>query len=214
MVVVRVMEYKVVRSKRKTLGIQLKDGQIIVRAPYGVSERIINDIVIQKEDWINKRINSIKEYGFLLEDRSTILVKGELLEITLGEYNSILVEGNKLCLPNDITVERLEKWFRVQAEKVIIKRFKLLSTEYHFKNVRLSNARTRYGSCNNKGNLNLAWRLIFCPEYVIDYVIIHELEHLNHLNHSKFFWSAVEKKMPNYKMAKKWLKENNVMSLF
>lgn len=192
----------------------MKNGEIIVRAPYGVSERIISDIVMQKKNWIEKKIDSIKEYGFSLENGSTILFKGDLLEITLDKINSIQVANGKLFLPEDITVERLEKWLRVQAEKFVLKRFRALNEGYTFKNVRLSNARTRYGSCNNKGNLNLAWRLIFCPEFVVDYVIVHELTHLNHLDHSRFFWNAVEQKMPDYKTAKKWLKENNVMSLF
>jgi len=209
------MKYEIVFSKRKTLGLQVnRDGGVIVRAPYGVSRKLIDQIVSEKEDWIHNKLETIKQHGFSFSEGDLILYLGDKYIIKFVNSDQIELKGDSIYVPNGLDVDRFMNWFEFKADKVLKKRFKVMSDGYDVKNMRLSNARTRYGSCNSKGNINLSWRLIFCPEFVIDYVIIHELEHLNHMNHSKFFWNAVEKKMPNYKEAKKWLKENNVMSLF
>jgi len=74
--------------------------------------------------------------------------------------------------------------------------------------VRIKEQRTLWGSCSSRNNINLNFLLIMAPLKVIDYVIIHELVHTIHKNHSANFWNAVEAIMPNYKEAKHWLKEN------
>jgi len=76
------------------------------------------------------------------------------------------------------------------------------------KNIRFKNTSSRWGSCSNTGNLNFSTRLLFAPQEVIDYVIIHELAHLVELNHSDRFWALVEKAMPDYEEKEKWLKKN------
>ena len=77
-----------------------------------------------------------------------------------------------------------------------------------FNAIKITSAKTRWGSCTSKKNLNFSYRLILCPEKVIDYVISHELAHLTHMNHSKDFWWEVERIMPDYKEHKKWLRDN------
>ena len=74
--------------------------------------------------------------------------------------------------------------------------------------MKIRSYRARWGSCNEKGDISLNWKLIMLPESVIDYVLIHELVHVLRHDHSKLFWNLVEKKCPNYKEEKKWLKEN------
>lgn len=68
--------------------------------------------------------------------------------------------------------------------------------------------KTRWGSCSSKGNLNFNWRLIFAPEYVLDYVVVHELAHRKEMNHSKAFYAVIESVLPDYQTAKKWLKDH------
>ncbi len=209
------MEYKIVYSKRKSLGIQIsRSGEVIVRAPRGVKVEFIDSVIKQKEDWIKSKLESVNQYGFSFSEGDTVLYLGEKYSIHFTDSNKIEVKDNLLLVPNGLDIENLKNWYKFKAEKLIIARFKELAKDYDYKNIRLSNAKTRYGSCNSKGNINLSWRLIFTPTFVIDYVILHELEHLNHMNHSKQFWNSVEQILPDYKLAKKWLKENNVMSLF
>ena len=78
-----------------------------------------------------------------------------------------------------------------------------------FNRITLREQKTRWGSCSGKGNLSFNLKLIMAPRYVLDYVVVHELCHLIHMNHSKSFWNEVESFMPNYKMAEVWLKLNS-----
>ena len=68
--------------------------------------------------------------------------------------------------------------------------------------------KTRWGSCSSKGNLNFNWRLIFAPEEVVDYIVVHELAHRKEMNHSRAFYNVVASVLPDYKVQEKWLKEN------
>ncbi|SCZ80631.1 M48 family metallopeptidase [Acidaminobacter hydrogenoformans] len=76
------------------------------------------------------------------------------------------------------------------------------------KAVKISRAKTRYGSCSSRGNLNFCWRVLLAPQFVADYIVVHELAHLAHLNHSKAFYAVVERALPDYREAQKWLKAN------
>lgn len=74
--------------------------------------------------------------------------------------------------------------------------------------VKISRAKTRYGSCSSRGSLNFCWRILLAPQFIADYIVVHELAHLAHLNHSKAFYSVVESVMPDYRNAQSWLKKN------
>lgn len=76
-----------------------------------------------------------------------------------------------------------------------------------YEKVKVNSAKTRWGSCNSRENINFTYRLIFAPEDVIDYVVVHELAHLKEMNHSHRFWSAVEEIMPDYREQRRRLKE-------
>jgi predicted metal-dependent hydrolase len=82
------------------------------------------------------------------------------------------------------------------------------------KNVKLKYTTSNWGSCSSTGNINLSSRLLFSPQEVIDYVIIHELAHTYEMNHSSRFWDLVRKAMPDYKEKEKWLKVNRAQCEF
>lgn len=107
-------------------------------------------------------------------------------------------------------VKHLELWLREKAREAICERAeeysKLIGVCYS--NIRIKDTKTRWGSCSSKGNLNFSWRIIMAPVVVMDYIIIHELCHLRHMNHSKEYWKTVEQYMPDYKQYKEWLKVN------
>ena len=79
-----------------------------------------------------------------------------------------------------------------------------------FTRIRLSSAKTRWGSCSPRGNLSFNWRLIRAPVQILDYVVVHELAHLTEANHSPRFWKKVEEFCPNYKTARAWLRTNRL----
>lgn len=109
-------------------------------------------------------------------------------------------------------LEQLEQWLREKAAEVIAERTqeysKVLGVSYN--SIRIKDTKSRWGSCSSKGNLNFSWRIIMAPTEVMDYIIIHELCHLIHMNHSKEYWAAVGRCMPGYEKHKEWLRTNGM----
>lgn len=104
----------------------------------------------------------------------------------------------------------LELWLRDQARGLIEDRVEeyreIIGVEYN--SIRIKDTKSRWGSCSSKGNLNFSYRIVMAPKAVMDYVIIHELCHLKHMNHSKEFWATVGQYMPDYEKQKEWLRVN------
>lgn len=104
----------------------------------------------------------------------------------------------------------LEKWYRKEAAAIIREKAEDYgkSLGVTFEHIHIKDQKSCWGSCSSKRNLNFNWRLLMAPEPVLDYVVIHELCHLKHMNHSKHFWGQVENICPAYKQYRQWLKEN------
>jgi len=98
-------------------------------------------------------------------------------------------------------------WYREYAHRYISKKVQEYSSRYNipYSKICITNAEKRWGSCNNKGSLRFSWRLAMAPQDVIDYVIVHELMHIKHLNHSRAYWQEVIAVMPDFKEKKRWL---------
>jgi len=105
---------------------------------------------------------------------------------------------------------RIEVSYRKSARKFFAERLEYFTGAYnlHYRTMRISGAKTRWGSCSAKKNINLNWRLMLAPPKVIDYVIAHELSHTVYMNHSKQFWAHVEGMIPDHRRYRKWLKDN------
>lgn len=176
------MKVTVIRSNRKTVAIQVNsDLSVTVRAPRSVSEKDIEEILKKKEAWISKHIEKIKKTKERLEAESTEKLTREKV-IALAEEALKVIPAR---------VEYFAKVIGVTYGKITIR-----------------NQKTRWGSCSSKGNLNFNCLLMLAPPEVLDYVVVHELCHRKQMNHSKAFWLEVEKVLPDYKEARKWLKED------
>jgi hypothetical protein len=221
--------YKVKRSNRRTVGIRIdKEGSVTVRAPKNVSSDDIEKFLLEKKGWVldkvklmRKRSSEVPERTFNQGDKLPYL--GDVYKISVTD-NEKLIEKYKLSRLNPVTLEddfyvlkgdfdrkdAFIKWYKDEAREIFNSRIKELAEDYNlkYKKVKLSNAKTRWGSCSSKGNLNINWRIIFAPFEIVNYLLAHEVAHLKHHNHSKDFWSLVEKYDSNYKMHRKWLKEN------
>ena len=132
-----------------------------------------------------------------------IIFRDELFNI----YINSKVTENKVAKE---MAQQLRFWMIDKAEDLIKKR----TAEYsvilgvNYNNIRIKDTKTRWGSCSSKCNLNFNYRIIMAPEEVMDYVIVHELCHLKHMNHGKKFWESVALYMPGYEKHKEWLKIN------
>lgn len=210
--------HKLVRSKRKTLALIVEpDGTLTVRAPLRMKEAEIHQFVEAKKSWIER-----KQAGVKLDtvaprqyvDGETFLYLGREVPLRIipgREPALVLEEVFKLTQSARPQAESVfEAWYKREARQVFTERVEFFAREHGFKvgKIRLSSARTRWGSYSNKGTLSLTWRLVMAPLDVIDYVVVHELCHLKELNHSKAFWEEVGKILPDYKNRRKWLKAN------
>ena len=184
------MKVTVIRSNRKTVAIQVNsDLSVTVRAPRSASEKDIEEILKKKEVWISKHIEKIKETKERFEAEPTEKLTREKVIALAEEALKVIPER----------VEYFAKVIGVTYGKITIR-----------------NQKTRWGSCSSKGNLNFNCLLMLAPPEVLDYVVVHELCHRKQMNHSKAFWLEVEKVLPDYKEARKWLKEegSRMITLF
>ena len=174
------MDYKIIRSNRKSLGLEIKpDGQVIVRAPVRLSEREIRRFVIQHEDWIREHLEIIKQKQ---ENRP------EIERLTMQEIQELADQALKV-IPQRVAY---------YAPKVGVS----------YGKITIRNQKSRWGSCSSKGNLNFNCLLMLTPPEVIDSVVVHELCHRKEMNHSDRFYEEVLKVFPDYWKWNKWLKEN------
>lgn len=176
-------EIQVIRSNRRTIGLEITpDMQVIVRAPYRVPERTLRRFVEERADWLETHLAKMAARKAEQQHRPQ---SPKLTEADLR----MLVNQAKEVIPN-----------RVQYYAPIV------GVDYG--RITIRNQRTRWGSCSGKGNLNFNCLLMLTPPQVVDYVVVHELCHRLEMNHSSRFWAQVERVYPNYRQAKKWLKDN------
>ncbi|MEI6288829.1 MAG: SprT family zinc-dependent metalloprotease [Chloroflexota bacterium] len=211
---------EVIRSKRKSIAIIVeRDGKVIVRAPVKTPERLILAFVISKKAWISEKklfalsLPQVKKRSFANGESLPLFGKQLPLRVsTLPGSKKVIFQNDIFYLANKETdpVTHFEKWYKKKAQTYFQERVPQLAAVYglQYEKIRLSSARTRWGSCSFRGTLSFNWKLIMAPIPVIEYVIIHELTHLKIKNHSKKFWDDVERKMPDYKQRRDWLKKN------
>ncbi|MEY8339201.1 SprT family zinc-dependent metalloprotease [Lachnospiraceae bacterium 62-35] len=175
---------EIIYSARKTMGLEVT-GEVKVKArvPRRSSDRQVKNFVESKKCWI------VEKY-LLQRERAA--------------------EREKLPKPDYVERPELEGIYREQARENLEARTayfaQIMGVTYGRITIRA--AKHRWGSCSSKGNLNFHWKLVLMPPEVLDYVVVHELAHRKQMNHSVLFWQEVEKVIPDYKMRRKWLKEN------
>jgi len=167
--------------------------------------------------WITKRVEFYSQNKFYpkqFKENEEFLFLGETYKLKFdNNYSSPYIFEDNIFISSLLEnncLDIFEKWYKEKAREIFNKRAyifsKLLGVKY--KKIKLSSAKTRWGSCSSKGYINLSWRLIMAPLDIIDYLVVHELAHLKQANHSPKFWQEVENILPDYKNRRNWLKEN------
>lgn len=173
------MEYKLIRSKRKTIAIEItRKKEVIVRAPYRADVQYIDSFVREKESWIIKHLAMIDDEN-----------KAPLRKPVSPEHLRFLKAKAKEVLPGKVAYYA-----------------KLIGVSYG--TITIKQQKTLWGSCSTKGNLNFNCMLMEYPDRVQDYVVVHELCHRKYMDHSDHFWHEVAKVLPDYKELRKQLKED------
>ncbi len=225
------MQYKIVYSDRKSIAIKVSDGEVYVLVPNSARNsalynKKIADFVREKYNWIKKNIKKQQEEKlslpkifdyekFYVYDRPVIpIFSDKISNIRITESEIII---SRSLLASRETFEReLKKAYKAFAKKELKVRLEELSqkTGLSYTALRVSDAGTRWGSCNSNKCISLNWRITILQHEIGDYIIIHELCHTVQLNHSAAFWSAVRKFCPNFVSLKIKLKSFGFLTSF
>ena len=211
------------RAKQVRLEVRRETGLTVV-TPNSYKIGQLADLLEAKRSWILRQLAVYREVQLPyakreLKSGDTIPYLGRNLEVVKRRSHrnsdSIKLERNTLVLSLRTASSRLnvvlERWYRMQAAKLIKERVDRLAAQLGLAYNRLiiRGQKTRWGSCSHKGNLSFNWKLMMAPEPVIDYVIIHELVHLKEMNHTKRFWELVAEHCPGWREQRKWLKDHD-----
>jgi predicted metal-dependent hydrolase len=222
------IEFELEYRNRKTLAIQVKPmNKVIVLSPIGLPEYIIKGKVSSKGKWIIKKLLDFKDFGYTPVNREfadgesfmhlgrnyilQLFLNSSLAKLTVKLSDGIILIHTPTKDPV-ILKKLMERWYRKEAEKVILKRIEYYKPKFRIgpEKIKIKEQKKRWGSCSPQGSIYFNWRIIMAPPLVIDYVIVHEMSHLIHRNHSLHFWKQVGSILPDYKVRKKWLKDHGV----
>ncbi len=207
---------KIIRTRRRTIALVVSDsGEFTVRAPLHAADAQIRRFIEQKSDWILARRAEAAARPLPAKltgaDGETLPLLGRTLSLRGADVKKARVAGDELLLPRGgDTLAVLEKWLRETARRLFEERCALWGARLGVRAsaLRLSSARTRWGSCSAVGSVNLNWRLLFFPLEYVDYVVAHELCHIKHHDHSAAFWRELAAVMPEYRQRREYLKKH------
>jgi predicted metal-dependent hydrolase len=192
----RDMQYTLIRSSRRTLALQIDtQSRIIVRAPKKYPLEKIEEFIKNKSSWIEKHQTRMK---IMISQNQW---KEEYYSIFWEEYLRGDIPDSHIVT---IQKEALRKYLHIRIPEIIEGK----ALRKNIEKIHISSAKTRWGSCSSRGTLSFSYRLISFPKETIDAVIIHEIAHLNHPNHSKYFWNLVYAWLPEYDIHTKALKNH------
>lgn len=216
--------YEIVRSRRTTADIVIeRDGRVLVRAPETIPDERIEDLVEAKRYWIYKNLAEwrdlnatrvLREYrngeGFMYLGRSYRLL------LTADQQEPLLLKNGRFCLRRDLVdkgeIDAAKAAFRdyyiARGSERIRQRVDYYSPKVGVipGGINVRELGNRWASCSPNGNLAFHWKCMMAPQTIIDYIVVHELCHFHHLNHTDAFWNEVDKVMPACGERKEWLR--------
>jgi predicted metal-dependent hydrolase len=232
------INYEIIRANRKkTVAIYVGPAIVTVRAPKRLSEEKIHSLIRKKARWIFDRQERIKRERALHPPKQCVngesfLYLGKMyrlrviltkngadnlchlrnghLQVKIGTH----LKGNET---NDAVRETLTAWYKERVKSKIIERLPRLTRQLGRwpTSIQIKDQKSRWGSCSRNGVVRFNWKIIMAPVPVMDYLIVHELCHLIHQNHSAAYWKEVEAVLPDYKKMRDWLRIHNfIMSSF
>ena len=209
-------------DRRKTMSISLEDGAIRVLAPKKITEKHIQDVLNKKSKWIRKKL---KDQAAIPRLQSKQFVDGEIF-LYLGKHykfkrhrdvqSSVKLKSGQLISTIDSAVSKEEdvhrlqvtNWYRERATDILTQKTTLHGDALNLtpSTINIKNYKARWGSCSINGEISYNWKIMMAPSRIIDYVVIHELSHLVHHDHSGKFWRQVGKSFPEYRECRTWLR--------
>lgn len=212
--------YLLEHRARKTVGLKITHAGLVVHAPKRIFAYQLNQILQEKAHWIMDKLamreaSHIDKMQWQHGEHLLYLGQDITLQVIESKVNKALVlEHDQLMIATPtiddtaLIAKKVMQWYKKQALPDFSRRLEILAAKLGVPTppLTLSNAQSRWGSCNSRGEIRLSWRLLQAPPHIINYVICHELAHLKEMNHSPKFYAVVARLFPDYKLAEKDLK--------
>jgi hypothetical protein len=218
------LRYHLIRSKkrRRTISLHIKeDGRIVIYVPYRTPKSEIEKFIQERQLWISEKVlereKRIKEAERTFLPGEKFLFLGEWYPLEVQESSNKepplrLVFGKFILDPDYIEEAKdlFANWYKREAKERVTERVEYFSNKFQLfsEGIKITSARSRWGSCSRDNRLSFSWRIIMASLAVVDYVLIHELVHIREKNHSKKFWNHLESVFPDYRQHRHWLREN------
>ena len=226
------LDYRLLRSKRRTIGFLIDDDGLRVTAPRWVTVAEIEMAITEKRVWIFKKINEQRERSVRRlqppmewRDGARLPYLGADIVVRTADTASAGIRFDEerrelhVSLPASASEQqlkdRVQGWLQAEARRVFAERLDIYAAKLgvEFKGFALSSATTQWGSCTADGRIRLNWRLMHFALPNIDYVVAHELSHLREMNHGPQFWATVQSLLPEFETARKALRDHEPSNL-
>jgi len=216
------LSIEVVRTKRrKTASIKVIDGAVQAIVPDQLSDGRVEALIQKRTPWIRKKLReqsqivTPKPKEYVSGESFTYLGRNYRLKVSRGTDRGVKLTGGYLEVglpkkPKDGDVRNaLVEWYEGHAlERLIEKTSRYAGIMGVAPNsISVREYKSRWGSCSSNGEISYNWRIIIAPHHIVDYVVVHELCHLKHPNHSPAYWKSVKREIPDYEVCRQWLKE-------
>lgn len=210
-------------SKRKTVSVEVAECRVTVRAPMKIEEAFVSQWVLSHRQWVLKKLEQqrmvqtqipVPEYNsgsqfILLGKKYTLeIVKGSKSAVVQGDNVITVVYGSRMSSDPDSIRKILSRWCRTRAQELLIAKTRAYAAKLgvSIESIAFRQTRTKWGHCTKSGKIQYNWLIILAPEAIVDYLVVHEVCHRVHMNHSKPFWRLVESLCPEYDLSRRWLK--------
>ena len=209
------IDIEIKKLKKKNVSIEIDNrGKVIFRVPANIKKLELEKIIDKRFNWITNNVKKVKELNKDIlerqfEEDEIFLYLGEEYRLKFDKISRIDENKKYIYTTENNRKESLEKLYKFLAKDYIIKR-----VEYYLdyfddkpKSIRIKKQKTRWGSCSFENNLNFNYKIIMAKKQIVDYIVVHEMCHMKHKNHSTEFWSAVKEILPDYKNLREELKD-------
>lgn len=214
------IDYQLDLRARRTIGLKITANGLVVHAPKRISVTQLQQVLLEKSGWIQQKL-ALREANQVTpmqwQDGEPLLFMGQDIVLTLQQHatnKAVTLQGNQLLVRSPqvdqpaVVARKVLQWYAQQALPDFTRRVELIAAQMgeSVSAVGLSNAKSRWGSCNSRKQIRLNWRLIQAPPHIIQYVVCHEMAHLQEMNHSARFYTVQARLFPNHLQAEKELK--------
>ena len=207
--------------RRRTTEIRVGMDGVRVLCPANLTDDSIRLFVESRRNWINATLQIVALHRCNIKPNHNgsglHIYRGRSIKPAeiLGKSSLVGMETDSVTVktfsdPRDPKRFKWHDWLRRQAEKRLLKRTQYFSSRMKLvpQLIEVKEYKSMWGRCNSRGEVAFDWRIIQAPDDVLDYLVVHELAHLKHFNHSREFWALVFLILPDYKSSKKWLLQN------